>query len=223
VLSRSAMRRILALVLPLLACSGSPAETVPDGRVAQVASSWGTPPARLVIVIAVDDEPSPEAASIRAQTIFALRPTLERTFRAGLGYDGALLDPAAWHPVDLRVVIVHPSATGSARVFGPSDDPRLALVAADASIAQVDAMADATAKAIQAFVASEGDPYALLDASAWTMRLLAHARAPADAHETNLVAALGDPARKNLGIFRVRKVELQARAFEPATGRADSW
>lgn len=183
----------LAVLVLVVACSGRPQETVAGGSVTELAWQWYAPPMRALIVLTVDDEATPEAASIRAATISALRSTFEKQFRESLGYDAALRDPAAWHPAGLRVVLVRPSAVGSSRAIGPSDDPRLAVVGTDVTTDQIQAQADAATIAIDASPAPPAAPYALLDATAQTLELVTGARAPGDAREAKLVQSLGDP------------------------------
>jgi hypothetical protein len=185
------MRRALAALFVSVACSASTPETVRSDAVAQASwDLWVRSPQRFVVILVVDDAPTPEAKSIRATAIAALRRTLElfRSSYAGFQYG----DPAAWIPADMRVVIVHPSASSSERIKGPSDDPRLFLVSDNASIAQVDAVADAAGQAIDAYVAARDAAYPLLHTAASTVDLVLHARPPVDAHEASLLGSLGD-------------------------------
>ena len=156
-------------------------------------------PVGRVLVLAVDDEPTAAAAAIRAATGSALKPTIEKLFTASLsGLD------TDWLRSDLRVVIVHPSTAGAARAVGPSDDPSVALVTENASTADVYALADSAARAIDGTVAAAGAPYSLLEATALTLELLAGARSPADAHEVSLLASIGNPGELALVVATSR-------------------
>jgi len=141
-----------------------------------------------VLVLVVDDEATMDAAAVRSATIGALRPTLKQLFRDG--QSGLDTD---WLRSDLRVVVVHPSTPGSSRATGPSEAPSLALITANASIADVDALADSAAQAIESAVAPSGVSYSLLKATAQTVELLARTRPPADASEASLLASIGEP------------------------------
>jgi hypothetical protein len=184
------LARIVALGLPCVAlgCSGGPTYTVPSGGVTQMAFEFTLSPVRRALVLAVDDEATADAATIRSATAAGLRPTLERQFT-----DGLVGLNSDWSRADLRVVVVRPSIAGSARAMGPSDDPHLAVVTENASLADIDALADAAARAMDAWAAPAGARYSLLEATARTIELLARARAPEDAHEAALLASLGQP------------------------------
>ena len=185
----------LGLAFEAFGCSGGATYVAPSGGVTQISLEESVPAVRGVLVLAIDDEATDAAAAIRAATKAGLRPTLERQFSDGLG--GLSRD---WWRADLRVVVVHPSIAGSGRAIGPGDDPNLSVVAEDASEGDIDSMADAAARAVDAFVAPEGARYSLLEATARTMDLLTGARAPADAHEVGLLASLGKPEKVALVI-----------------------
>ncbi|MDP9152105.1 MAG: hypothetical protein M3O36_19445 [Myxococcota bacterium] len=190
------MRPAIVAALALLGCSGGAPQTLPTGAVRQIELAFSTASVRRVIVLVVDDSPTPEATFLRAEVTRALRPAFEALFRDS-GYRGAFGDPAALPPADLRVVVVHPSSAsasvGGSRVVGPSREARLALVSERTSIAQVDALADAAGDVIAGFVASADAPYALLDAAGSTLDLVVGARQPAGGDEADLVASLGNP------------------------------
>jgi hypothetical protein len=185
---RSVWGRVGIFLAPIAACSTTTGSG-PSGGLDQYTTELRVDAGRRVVVLAVDDGPSAAATSVRETATGLLRATLENRFAAGVG--GGL--GSDWARADLRVVVVHPSNAGSARAVGPSDDPGLAVVAANASTRDIDAMADAAGRAIDANVAPAGAPYTLLDATARTLRLVTGARAPEDAHEADLVASLGTP------------------------------
>ena len=178
----------LGLLCAALGCRGYATYTAPSGAVTQFGSEFTLSPVRRVLVVAVDDEATADAATIRSATAARLRPTMKHEVA-----DGAADLDSDWLRADLRVVIVHPSIAGSARAIGPSDDPNLAVVTDNASLGDIDALADAAARAVDAFVAPAGGRYSLLEATARTVELLARARAPEDAREASLLASLGKP------------------------------
>jgi hypothetical protein len=77
-------------------------------------------------------------------------------------------------------------------------------VAAESSLVEVYALADATGQEIGASVAAGGAEYALADAASSTIDLVVGARLPADAHEAALVASLGNPEVLSLVIATSR-------------------
>jgi hypothetical protein len=179
---------VSAPLASLAACSDGSPLTVPAGRVAQFTTEVAIGAGRRVVVLAVDDGPSDESVALRNETEALMRTTLEERFAAGSAHLGS-----DWQRADLRVVLVHPSATGSARAIGPSDDPALAVVGDNVSLDAIDRLADATASDINAWAAPANAPYALLDATARTLQLVTGRRSPDDAREANLVASLGSP------------------------------
>jgi hypothetical protein len=187
-----------ALLTTLVACSGETLLSGPSGGELQASGDMSFPDAKRVVVLTVDDEPTDGAASIRALATRVLANTLEQGF--GSGDEG----PGVFHAADivrsdLRVVVVHPSIAGSERAVGPSDDAALALTSPRATIAQVDAVAAAASREIDAVLAPAGAVYPLLDATALTLQLLTGLRAPVDAREQSLVASVG-PANRIVSI-----------------------
>lgn len=173
---------------PTAACSDGATTVAPSGHVEQFQTELSLDAGRIVIVLAVDDGPSRESASVRETAKALLRTTFEDRFARAIAHVGS-----DWARADLRVVVVHPSAAGSARAVGPSDDAALAVVTDDATTDDIDAMADAASRAIDGSVAAAGAPYALLDATARTIELVTGARAPRDRREAALAASLGTP------------------------------
>jgi hypothetical protein len=171
------------------ACSGGVPEVTVSGSALQFTDDRSVWSGKVVLVLTVDDEPTADAASLRTLATGSLRPTLEQYFEQAL----PLLDTDVAR-ADLRVVVVHPSIAGSGRAVGPGDAPALSLVTDDASIAQVDAVADAASSIIEGAVAPPGARYAPLDSTALTVQLLSGRRPPADAHEASLVSWLGVPS-----------------------------
>jgi hypothetical protein len=174
-----------------VACTRDSAPTVASGSISQLTATFAMPAPDAVFLLEVDDAPTTDATSLRSTVASMLRPTVEYIADSGNWYDPARNDPAAWHPVSLHVVLVFPSSPDSSRAFGPSDDARLALVAPDSSLDQVDAVADAVADDLEAHVAPVDAPYLPIDAAMQTLELFAGVRPPSDAHELALVASLG--------------------------------
>jgi len=183
---------ILTLVGGSIGCSAGVSETVPSGTLTQFDFGFTTEPVRRLLIFVVDDSSTADAASLRASASALLRSTFELT-EGETGYLPSHGDPGARPPADLRVVVVHPSAVGPVRAIGPSDDPGLAYVSGESSTAEVDALADAVGRQIDAFVAPVGLEYALVDAASSSIDLVVGARPPTDAGEAALVASLGTP------------------------------
>jgi hypothetical protein len=161
------------------------------GAVTQLTEGLWVYDDRVVTVVVVDDEPTSDAASLRAAVEAALEPSFEAAFFDALRpYPGGW-DPAEHHAVDQRVVVVHPSGAGSARFVGPESDPALAWVSANAQRADAAALAAATSRAIDAQVAPAGQPYRAIDSAASMLDLFGGQRSPADDHERALLASLG--------------------------------
>lgn len=173
--------------LVLVACV-APAVTVDSGSVHRLTLDlrWSARP--LVLVFVVDDAQSAEAAALRSGIVAELRSTLRRIQSMRQAYDGALVDPAAWHPVDLRAVVVHPSAASTTAV-APSDDARFAWVSTNGTDAELDVFTAAIAAEIDRG-SSPGSPFRPIDSAMQTVRLAAGDRSPVDARERALVASL---------------------------------
>ena len=210
---------VVLATLSIVACS-SDAVTVPSGSKHQVSYeiSYGGS-SSLVFIVAVDDSRSTDSASLRAAFFDAMRAMLRAT-ADGPGYYGTR-DPAAWHPVGMRVVVVRPSSDTTA--VGPSDDAALAWTSEHATH---DA-ADALASAIEAHVATPivGAPYRLLDATKQTLDLVLGRRPAANPREAALAASL-DVARRFVRVIMVTAKDdegtepVEADAFTPPSGAA---
>jgi hypothetical protein len=170
--------------------------------------SFGVSGDRVVVILVVDDEASPQAQAIRAATVQALPATLQQLVsesRSGLNTD--------WARADLRLVVVHPSIAGSAAAIGPNDDPALGLITDNAGPDTIASTAAAAARAINGSVAPDGARYAVLDAAAATMDLVTGVRPPADTREEGLLSSLGS-------LWEVALVVTTSRDDESAGGVA---
>ncbi len=185
------VRGALLATMALVGCASTPAaDTVGDGPsvhqfVQEVQLESGGP---LLLLVAVDDGPGPDAIELRRRWIEGL-PGALRWLSTRSYADG---DPAAWRPLDLRVFVVHPSTSGAAAFVGPTDDPRLALTTVKATDADVAQLADDVAGEIRDDTSSSAPsaPYQLLDATDRAYRLLMRQRPPDDSREARLVASM---------------------------------
>ena len=106
----------------------------------------------------------------------------------------APLDPAAWHPVDHSVVIVHPSAVGGARFSSPANDSALRWRENDQSTAGQALWMTAVRSALAAPLAAPAAPFQALAAFHDSITLLHRARPAATPEEQALLEALPDDA-----------------------------
>lgn len=142
-------------------------------------------PRAVVSLLVVDD--GADAAELRASLVIAITNEANRK-RASGSRCGALVDPAAWSPLDWSVVVVHPSATGDALIRSPADDARLRWTENIPSAEGAKAFVAAVTAALEP-VAS-GPVFAPLAALKDVGSLLAGQRAAATERETALLAAL---------------------------------
>lgn len=101
-----------------------------------------------------------------------------------------VFDPAAFHPFDRSVVVVHPSASGAQRYSSPASDPALRWQATQYSGAGHSVWMAAVRAALDAQRATDGAPLAALAATRDALALLRGSTAPSSAEERALLGAI---------------------------------
>ena len=109
-------------------------------------------------------------------------------------------DPAAWHPVDTSVVIVHPSAPDGLRYSSPSSDPRLRLRSNQPSSAELALWSAAVHEAVTAHQGAAGAPFRVLVALRDAYTLLGGERSAVSSEEHLLVASLPPDGFAHVGL-----------------------
>jgi hypothetical protein len=104
-------------------------------------------------------------------------------------YAEQLPDPAPWHPVDMRVVIVPASSVAVDAAAGPVNDPKLVWATVQATEEGAEAIGRAVDAAVQRMETSSGAHFRPLERAHDIAGLLTGGRAPANAVEAELVAA----------------------------------
>jgi hypothetical protein len=144
-----------------------------------------------VLVAVVDDQPS--SADLRSLVASSFQSYAERTLHPTSGC--AHYDPATLHPLDVSLLVVHPSASADTLVSSPADDPRLRWREAQPSEAGRSSWNDAVSAALTP-TAPEGAPFAPLAALQRTLALLSGQRLPEGAAESALLESL--PAERDV-------------------------
>lgn len=178
---------LLGVALSLSCCSNSGYGDAPGASGLQVSITRTIgPPSPEVRLLVVDDRAD------AADLIEAVGNSLDTLSAHELEpQTGCALaeDPAAFHPIDWSVVIVHPSATGDAIYTSPADDPALRWSANQRTEAARRAWLDAVKAALTALPPELG-PFAALEAFQRSTSLLARQREPESARERALVASV---------------------------------
>jgi len=186
---KSRSLRFVAMALLAAACSSDPVDTNPQTS-SQVALDgkmvWESPS---VYVLVVDDADTADAAKLRERVAQSVRASLLAHVESRWGSCGSL-DPAEWHPGDIRLVVARPSAPDDALLVTPEDVPALAWVTQTSKAEEVDAVVAGVMEALGKRLAASGEAYRPLRAAKSVMDLVTGARAPAGARETAFVASL---------------------------------
>lgn len=143
----------------------------------------------VVIVLVVDDAPTPEAAALRTKVAGSVRSGLLSEIDERWGSCGSP-DPAAWHPGDMRVVVVRPSAPDDEAWVTPLESPSLAWITKNSTKEEVESVTAGVGEALGARVAQPGELFRPLRAAKRAVELVTGARAPATDSEAKLVASL---------------------------------
>ncbi len=190
------LRTLVRFAWLLLAAACSSPITVPDGRVEQLtfrASFFGAWSPALVVFV-VDDGSSTAAQSARdLVTVPGLDTNLEFLWKGWRG--GAVTpvdDPAFGFGTDIRVFIVHPSASLGQRLVGPLDDARLAVTSSSVVQSDLDALEQSIVTHVREGIVAQEASYPLLESMNDAVSLLTRERAPRDARELEIEASLPD-------------------------------
>ncbi|MFZ5892873.1 MAG: hypothetical protein ACOY0T_17565 [Myxococcota bacterium] len=184
----------LALTLLFGCGSGSSYGDAPEGESIQVSLdiTLGPPEAEVSVVVLDDREGADDLRQLAAiqleswaaRVLSGVRPCLPN-------------DPARTSPVDHSLVVVHPSASGEARLVGPSVEPSLRWREADATPAGRLAFVNAANAAFGAVHA--GAPYSPLAAAQSIVELVSGKRAPDSSAESALLASL--PSKRTVKLL----------------------
>jgi hypothetical protein len=189
-LSALFLSSILSMVL-VAACDSKPLTPLPvslsqqetlDGKLVQRSP--------IVLVLAVDDAATPEAAQLRARIAQNVRAGLLGELNDRFNASCSNKDPAAWHPGDVRVILTRPSAPDSAALLSPVDMPELAWITKRPTKEEVELVASGTGEALEKRLAAPGEPYRPLHAIKRALELVTRSRAPESEAEAALVASL---------------------------------
>lgn len=143
----------------------------------------------VVIVLVADDAATAEAAALRADMVKTVRAGLLSEIEQSWGSCGSP-DPAMWHPEDVRVVVVRPSAPDAEALVTPIEMPSLAWISNTSTEAEAEAVTAASGEAMEQRLAIPGEPFRPLRAAKRTVELLTGTRAPATDSEAALLASL---------------------------------
>jgi hypothetical protein len=142
-----------------------------------------------VIALVADDADTPEAAALRAQLVKILRAGLESEVDERWGSCGSA-DPASWHPGDIRVIVVRPSAPDDIALWTPIQTPALAWITRASTKEEVDVVVSAAAEALEQRLAGSQEPYRPLHAAKRAAEMLSGIRQPVTDEEASFVASL---------------------------------
>lgn len=180
------MKKALVGIVALLAACGQEIELEGRGRdeeqTMEIVSRVSESSASFVLVL--EDTDDVVAAALRGQTISAL----ERSFRSLFRDERGCRDPAAACPIDLRLVLVRPSAAEGMRIVGPGSAPSLRWKTSWPTEAGLDAYLSHLRSLLEATLPPKGALYRPLEAADDAMRLLLGLRAPRSESEAALVA-----------------------------------
>jgi hypothetical protein len=187
--------RIVAASLLALGCgwiTGCGAE-VPDGPPIssgqeEIGGRLFSEPAEIFVLV-VDDALTPEAEELRLRAADSVKAGLENVRAVRWGSCGSM-DPAAWHPGDLRVVVVRPSAPDAEALVTSVESPDLAWVTRTSLEEEITPVWSATKGALADRVAQPGEVYRPLHAAKRATDLIAGARPPETPAEEAFVAGL---------------------------------
>jgi hypothetical protein len=174
-------------LLACVACGGADYGDVPSGSGSQVEWTVVLVRPQETILAVVDD--TAQAAPLR-DALGAAFDGLDAARDTQPGTCGAVFDPAAWHPVDRSVVIVHPSSEGSARFSSPADAAALRWSERDQTADGHASWITAVRAALAAAPAEAGARFQALAAFQDSVALVSGQRQPVTADEQALLAAL---------------------------------
>jgi len=146
-------------------------------------------PRPFTFVLVADDANTSEAAELRARLPHALRNRLVHEIRERWSTceNG---DPARWHQSDVRLVLARPSAPDGEALLSSVDIPNLAWITNTSKEEEIDAIIAATTVALEQRLAKPAEAYRPLRATKRAIDLLAGARSPETASESEFIATL---------------------------------
>lgn len=177
------------LVLGAFACGADAVPIAPDSNATKTYDGALIYEAPSLILIVADDADTPEAAQLRAKLAQSLGPGLKSLIQHRLGFCGNP-DPAAWHTGDVRVAIVRPSAPDDLSLLSPIEMPELSWITQSSKPEEVDTLVANTSQALSQRLAKAGESYQPLHATKRALDLIAGARPPENASETQFKNSL---------------------------------
>src|SRR4051794_19040137 len=182
VASRARMRRpLLGLALFALACGDGDNGAVPAGSETQASLFLTLGPAVPEIFVALVDD-RPEAMELRAAVARTFDGMDQQRLESSRSCQSPY-DPAAFHPVDRTVVVVHPSAALEERYTTALDVPALSWRTDQRTDAEHAAWSEAVTAALEPKPGVSGAVVAL-DASEQGISLLRGLREPSNDEES---------------------------------------
>jgi hypothetical protein len=140
---------------------------------------------KVLIVLVVDDRPTAQAALLRS----GVEPAMRRLAQTATGGDRMFpWDRAAWHPLDMQVLVVPASSTTPDAIASPVTDASLAWTTVQATVEDADALAAAVGARVTTLTASPGAPFHPLEHARDVVQLMAGMRPPAGEVEGRLSA-----------------------------------
>ena len=181
------LARVCLVGVACSACGSGDFGDAPGASGGQLTWSFGIrAPATQTLLAVVDDTAA--GAALRTAVVSAFEH-LDDDARADTSC-GGVFDPAAFHPFDRSLVVVHPSTPGAANYSSPAGDPALRWQDTQYSDAGHSAWMAAVDSALAAPPAADGAPFAALLATRDSVALLQGAAAPSNAAEQAVLAAL---------------------------------
>lgn len=166
----------------------------PEGASRQIAMDIDVGPAPSQVIVLVLDDRS-DAEELRQLVELELESFASRSL--SIAPVCATMEPTRTHPIDISLVVAHPSALGDARFVGPASDANLRWREADATLAGRLAWIEAVRRAVGETHA-EG-PFAALEAMKSVLDLLKRERvAQTDAESALFASVPSDAERKTL-------------------------
>ncbi|XYH98404.1 hypothetical protein ACMHYB_01160 [Sorangium sp. So ce1128] len=172
-----------------------------------------------IILLVVDDADTAEAAALREKAARSLRAGLDGHLEHEWGSCGSA-DPAEWHSMNLRVVVVRPSAPDGESLLTPLDEPSLAWISHTATPAEADALTESVTTALGQRLAAPGEAYRPLRAAKRALDLVTFSRPPVGEAESALVASLPTDALVQILIAGTRDDEDETDVSELTPGEA---
>jgi hypothetical protein len=188
----SALLAGAALSIGALGCGTDFGEPGPSWRAFDL-TFYASPPPQAAIVLVVDDRSGKSATDLRAGMGAAMRELGSDAVRAAAG---TAPDWAAWHPIDVAVVIVPASAASLDTVISPAHDPRLAWTTNRATPNTAEDVALAVEEHVRHLAAPEGSPFQPLARAREVVDLLTSPFPSASAAKEALRAAVSPRAKR---------------------------